>query len=95
VKIFDPRDSSTRSHGANYWFQLLSKETGGGGCTLLAGPKDLGATDIFSALLAVEAPLSVTGWEPTRETTGELAPVAGQQRSKACDGNGGGTARPT
>ena len=33
----------------------------------LAGqPEGFGATDIFSASLAVEAPLSVTGWEPTR-----------------------------
>ena len=56
----------------------------------LAGqPGGFGATDIFSASLASEAPLSVTGWKPTLDTAGELAPVGGKQRSRAWDGNGG------
>src|SRR3984885_14957622 len=89
VKIFDPRDTSTGSHGVELLDSTLVQKDRQWWMYLAGQPKGFGATDIFSAALAVEAPLSVTGWEPTRDSTGQLAPVAGQQRSKAWDGNGG------
>jgi hypothetical protein len=48
-----------------------------------------GATDIYSAALPAGAPLSATGWEPTRDPGGVLVPLAGRERSRSWDGNGG------
>jgi hypothetical protein len=89
LKIFDPRDASTGSAGAELsdstivsrdrqWWMYLAGQSGG-----------FGATDIYSASLPTGARLSAAGWELTRGATGELAPVAGRQRSRAWDGNGG------
>ena len=89
VKIFDPRDTSTGSYGTELLDLTLVQRDRQWWMYLAGQPEGIGATDIFSASLAVEAPLSVTGWEPTRDTAGKLAPIAGQQRSKAWDGSGG------
>ena len=89
VKIFDPRDTSTGSYGVELLDSTVVQRDWQWWMYLAGQPKGFGATDIFSASLAVEAPLSTTGWVPTRDTAGELAPIAGRQRSKAWDGNGG------
>ena len=89
LKIFDPRDASTGSDGAELtdpsvvqrcqqWWMYLAGQPGG-----------FGTTDIYSASLAMGTPLSATGWRLTRGTKGELVPVAGRQHSRAWDGNGG------
>jgi hypothetical protein len=89
VKIFDPRDASTGSHGVELLDSTVVQRDRQWWMYLAGQPGGFGATDIFSASLASEAPLSVTGWKPTLDTAGELAPVAGKQRSRAWDGNGG------
>jgi hypothetical protein len=88
-KIFDPRDASTGSggaevsdasvvqHGERWWMYLAGQASG------------YGATDIYSASLHSGAALSARGWELTRGAAGELAPVAGRSLSGAWDGNGG------
>ena len=86
MKIFDPRDTSTGSRGVELLDSTVVQRDRQWWMYLAGQPKGFG--DIFSASLAVEASLSVTGWESTRDNTGQLAPVAGQQRSKAWDGNG-------
>ena len=89
LKIFDPRDPSTGSGGAELldasvvqrgqqWWIYLGGQPGG-----------FGPTDIFSASLAMDAPLSATGWNLTRGTAGELTPLSGRHRSGPWDGNGG------
>ena len=89
VKIFDPRDCSTGSPEAELLDSTVVQRNRQWWMYLAGQPRGFGATDIFSASLAAEAPLSVTGWKPTRDATGELVPVAGQQRSRIWDGNGG------
>src|SRR5215469_16763595 len=89
TKIFDPRDPSTESRGAelldasvvqrgDQWWMYL------GGQAACYGP-----TDIFSASLAPGARLSATGWKPTRDAAGQLVPLAGRSASRRWDGNGG------
>lgn len=89
LKIFDPRDGSTGSDGAelldasvalrgDQWLMYLAGQTHGSG-----------ATDLYQASLAPGAPLSATGWEITRGPGGELAPIAGNDFSAAWDGSGG------
>jgi hypothetical protein len=89
VKIFDPRDPSTGSGGAelldasvvrrdNHWWLYLAGQADG-----------YGATDIYSASLPSNAPLCATGWTITRNAAGELLPIAGRALSRPWDGNGG------
>jgi len=70
VKIFDPRDTSKGSP----WVELLDStvvQRDRQWWMYVAGqPGGFGATDIFSASLAVDAPLSVAGWKPTRDRAG-------------------------
>lgn len=94
-KIFDPRDASTGSSGAELldataskrgerWWMYLAGQVGG-----------FGATDIYSASLPSKAQLAATGWKLTRSATGELAPVAERRLSFAWDGKGGRHCRHT
>ncbi len=89
LKIFDPRDPSTENGGAELldasvvqrgerWWMYLGGQAHG-----------YGPTDIFSASLPKGAPLSATGWKPTRDPAGQLVPVAGQSASHSWDGSGG------
>lgn len=89
TKIFDPRDPSTRTGGAELldatvvqrgeqWWMYLGGQAHG-----------YGPTDIFSASLAPGIPLSATGWKLTRDAAGQLVPVAGREARGAWDGNGG------
>jgi len=89
LKIFDPRDDTTASAGAElldasvtqrgkqYWMYLAGQASG------------FGPTEIYSASLPPGAPLSAAGWQPLRGAAGELLPVAGKTRSGAWDGKGG------
>jgi hypothetical protein len=89
TKIFDPRDGSTGSAGeevsdstvikrGNRWWMFLAGQAHG-----------FGPTDIFSASLPANAPLSAAGWQLTRDVTGELQPAATRSLSQPWDGNGG------
>jgi len=48
-----------------------------------------GATEIYSASLPTNAPLSAQGWTLTRNPAGELLPLAGRSLSGNWDGKGG------
>lgn len=89
TKIFDPRDPSTGTRGA----ELLDPsvvQRGNQWWLYVAGQEhQVGAPELFSASLPVGAPLSATGWTLTRTAGGELARVAGRSRSSAWDGEGG------
>ena len=89
IKIFDPRDASTRSAGAELldasvvernerWWMYLAGQAGG-----------YGPTELYSASLPPGATLSATGWEITRGAAGELTPAAGRSFSRPWDGDGG------
>jgi hypothetical protein len=88
TKLFDPpnaaADSGTEVLDASVvqrsdrWWMYLAGQKGG-----------YGATQLFSASLDPGAPLSALGWKLTRDDAGELAPLAGQNVSRAWDGNGG------
>lgn len=89
TKIFDPRDASTASGGAELLDASVVKRTDGWWMYLAGQAGGFGTTDIYSASLPSGALLSVTGWKPTRSIAGELAPVAERRRSSAWDGKGG------
>ena len=89
LKIFDPRDSSTGSDGAelidasvalrgDQWLLYLAGQAHG-----------YGAPNLYSASLSPGAPLSATGWDIVRDAGGELVPIAGNAFSAAWDGKGG------
>jgi len=88
-KIFDPRDPSTPAAGAEL-LDATVVQRGDRWWMYLAGqPAGYGPTDIFSASLPPGAALSPDGWTPTRDASGQLAPLAPQSASRAWDGNGG------
>jgi len=89
TKIFDPRDAATGSKGADLldasvvrlgdqWWMFLAGQAAG-----------YGPTEIYSASLPPNSPLSPTGWTLTRNSAGALKPVAAPSRSRTWDGNGG------
>jgi hypothetical protein len=88
-KIFDPRDPSTASGGSELLDASVAKRNEQWWMYLAGRAAGHGATDIYSASLHPEAPLSAAGWKPTRDATGELVPVAERSRSFGWDGNGG------
>ncbi|MBV8569776.1 MAG: hypothetical protein JO319_04130 [Acidobacteriaceae bacterium] len=88
-KIFDPRDPETGSAGAelldatvvrrgDQWWMYLAGQAAG-----------YGPAELYSASLMPGAPLSATGWKPTRDADGRLTPLAGRNASRTWDGNGG------
>ncbi len=88
-KVFDPRDASTGSDGAEV-LDATIVQRGDQWWMYLAGQSDgYGATNIYSASLLSGAPLSAAGWNLTRALTGKLMPVAERRCSQAWDGNGG------
>lgn len=89
TKIFDPRDPSTDSRGAELLDPSLAKR-GEQWWLYLAGQQHgYGATDIYSASLAAGATLSAGGWQITLDAEGRVAPVAGRNVSSAWDSMGG------
>ncbi len=89
TKIFDPRDSSTGSLGAELVDATIAGRNGQWWMYLAGQPGGYGATDIYSASLLPESPLSAKGWTVTKGPTGELAPVAPRTHSTPWDGKGG------
>lgn len=89
MKIFDPRDAALESVGAELLDATVVRRGGQWWMFLAGQPNGFGATDIFSASLPAEVPISLTGWKPTRGAGGELTPLAGRGRSAAWDGDGG------
>lgn len=88
-KIFDPRDFSTESPGVELLDATVVHRTGRW-CMFLAGqPEGYGPTDIYSACLPVGTPLAPTRWIPSRDSGGQLIPVAGRTFSHPWDGDGG------
>src|SRR5271168_2264969 len=95
LKIFDPRDASTGSDGTELLDSSIVQRDRQWWMYLAGQPGGFGATDIFSASLAVEAPLSVTGWKPTRDTTGDLVQWQGGSGAGYGMETGDGIARLT
>ncbi|KAA6456017.1 hypothetical protein DYQ86_26430 [Acidobacteria bacterium AB60] len=89
TKIFDPRDAATGSGGAEVTDACVVKRGNQWWMYLAGQPKGYGATDLYSACLAPDAPLSVRGWTLVREADGSLRPLAGRSRSGNWDGKGG------
>src|SRR6204780_318828 len=77
VKIFDPRDESTGSGGAELLDPSVVKRGNQWWLYLAGQAHGYGATEIFSASLPPKAPLSAAGWKLTRDAAGELERVAG------------------
>ena len=89
TKIFDPRDGSLGDTGD----ELLDPSVvfrNGQWCMYMAGQSHgQGAPNIFSSALPQGVPLSAKGWTPTRDTDGELKPLAGMNHSAVWDEAGG------
>jgi hypothetical protein len=88
-KIFDPRDLSSPSAGAEMLDAAVVQHESQWRMYLAGQAAGYGPTDLYSASLHPGAPLTPTGWEFTRNTGGELMPIAGRAASRAWDGNGG------
>jgi hypothetical protein len=89
VKIFDPRDPSSLSRGAELLDATVLKRGDQWWMYLAGQASGFGATDIYSASLPPSAPLSAHGWNPTRTPAGELAPLAANTSSSPWDAGGG------
>lgn len=89
VKIFDPRDPSTSSGGAEVLDPTVVKRGGQWQMYLAGQAHGYGATEIYSASLPPKAPLSAAAWKLTRDAAGELEPVAARNLSSPWDGKGG------
>lgn len=88
-KIFDPRDGLLAATGDELLDASVVQRNGAWWMYLAGQAHGQGAPNLFSATLPQNAPLSAQGWSPTRDTSGELQPLAGRSRSKAWDGAGG------
>ncbi len=89
VKIFDPRDESTGSGGAELLDPSVVKRANQWWLFLAGQAHGYGATEIFSASLPAQSPLTATGWNITRDAAGQLQPLAPRAHSAGWDGNGG------
>jgi len=88
-KVFDPRDLSTGSGGAELLDPSVVKRSGRWWIYLAGQAHGYGATDIYSASLPQNAPLSARGWKVARNSAGDLEPLAGRSCSGPWDGRGG------
>ena len=88
-KVFDPRDPATGSGGAELSDACVVKRGDQWWMYLAGQANGYGATDLYSASLPPDAPLSAQTWALTREADGKLKPLAGRSRSRNWDGNGG------
>jgi len=89
VKIFDPNDPVTGSYAAELVDAAIIERCGQWWLFLAGQPPGHGATDIYSASLPSNEPLSAAGWTPTRNADGVLLPVATNKLSHPWDGRGG------
>jgi hypothetical protein len=88
-KVFDPRDPSAGSGGAELADPTVIQRSGQWFMYVAGQARGHGATDIYNASLPAGAPLAAVGWNLTRGTAGELVPVAARNFSRAWDGTGG------
>jgi hypothetical protein len=89
IKIFDPRDPSTTSGGAELLDASVVRRGEQWWMYLGGQAKGYGPTDIYSASLPPGAPLSAAGWEIARDMVGVVAPLTERNFSQAWDGAGG------
>ncbi|HLJ76700.1 MAG TPA: hypothetical protein VKT75_04775 [Acidobacteriaceae bacterium] len=89
TKIFDPRDPSTGTAGAELLDSTIVQRSNQWWMFLAGQAQGYGAPQLYSASLPPGAPLSATGWNLTRTPDGKLAPLAPQQASAPWDANGG------
>jgi hypothetical protein len=89
TKIFDPFDPTTSAAGSELLDPSVVFRNGRWWMCLAGQAACDGPTEIFSAALPPGAPLSATGWQPTRDAAGVVQPLAGRTRSLPWDGNGG------
>lgn len=89
VKIFDPRDPSTGSCGAELLDSSVVRRDQQWWMYLAGQADGYGATDLYSASLPPGVPLSATGWELNRNAERQLVPLAGRTSSGPWDANGG------
>ena len=88
-KVLDPRDFATGSGGAELSDACVVKR-GDQWWIYLAGQSEgYGATDIYSASLAPNAPLSAQGWMLSRDSEGNLQPLAARSLGSNWDRRGG------
>ena len=89
IKILDPRDPATESGGAELSDPCVVNRENRHWIYLAGQAHGYGATEIYSASLPSNAPLSAQGWTLTRNPAGELEPLAGHSLSNSWDGKGG------
>jgi len=89
VKIFDPHDASMNLAGAEVLDPTVVKRANQWWMYLAGQAHGYGSTDIYSASLPPEAPLSSTGWILTRTPAEDLQAVAPRNLSRPWDGKGG------
>ena len=88
-KVFDPRDPATGSGGAELSDACVVKRGNQWWMYLAGQAKGYGATDLYSASLPPDAPLTAQTWMLTREADGNLKPLACRSMSRNWDGKGG------
>lgn len=88
-KVFDPRDASTGTAGADLLDASVVQRSEQWWMYLAGQAEGYGATDLYAASLPSGAPLTAAGWNLARGTQGELEPLARRRFSQAWDGNGG------
>jgi hypothetical protein len=88
-KIFDPLDHSLGTTGDELLDSSVVKRNGLCWMFLAGQAHGQGAPNIFSANLPKGTPLSAEGWIPVRDASGELMPLAGNDRSGVWDLAGG------
>ncbi len=88
-KVFDPRDPATGSGGAEVSDACVVKRGNQWWMYLAGQAKGYGATDLYSASLPPDAPLSAQSWALTRDGDGNLKPLTGRGMSRNWDGRGG------
>src|SRR5579872_2300875 len=89
TKVFDPRDPATGSGGAELSDACVVKRGNQWWMYLAGQAKGYGATDLYSASLPPDAPLSAQSWALTRDGDRNLQPLAGRSMSRNWDGKGG------
>ena len=89
TKIFDPRDPSTGSGGAELLDATIARRGRQWWMYLAGQPDGYGPTDIYTASLQPGAPLSASAWQIARNAEGRPAPLAERSLSSACDAQGG------
>jgi hypothetical protein len=89
TKIFDPRDESTGTGGAELLDASIARRDSRWWMFPGGQAAGYGPTDLYSATLPPGTPLSASGWSITRNSEGAVEPLAPRDRSGAWDGNGG------